>query len=82
MARRSYKQALGLWHHPLERPLFAIAASLAWAQQVYFWKPITDCAKWSPYTVNPYVWFITVPVLVRTTIVIELYTVILLTFRA
>lgn len=65
MARRSYKQALGLWHHPLERPLFAIAASLAWAQQVYFWKPISDCAKWSPYTVNPYVWFITVPVLVR-----------------
>lgn len=65
MARRSFKQAFGLWHHPLERPLFAIAASFTWAQQIYFWRPITNCSAWSPFAVNNLVWFVTGPVLVR-----------------
>ena len=67
MARRVYKQALGLWHHPLERPLFAIAASITWWQQIYFWRPITDCSRLDIFAVPTAAWAITIPVLVRRT---------------
>lgn len=29
-ARKAYKTAVGLWQHPLERPLFAAIATVVW----------------------------------------------------
>jgi len=42
-ARKAVKQALGLWLHPIERPLFATVAWAMWLANLVFWRPITDC---------------------------------------
>jgi protein-S-isoprenylcysteine O-methyltransferase Ste14 len=55
-ARKAYKQAIGLWNHPLERPLFATIATIMWGINVIFWKPISDCSRWNPLTVPPQIW--------------------------
>jgi len=56
MARNVYKQALGIWEHPIERPLFATIATIMWGVNVHFWRPITDCVRWDPLQVAPGVW--------------------------
>jgi len=48
MARRKYKEIMGLVDHPLERPLFAFVAPIVWFITVHFWKPISDCQRWDP----------------------------------
>jgi len=53
MARNAYKKAVGLYDHPLERPIFATCAFLIWFANIYFWKPISDCSSWSPFTISP-----------------------------
>jgi len=55
-ARKVWKQATGLWEHPLERPLFAAIATIAWGINVYYWKPITDCTRWDPLQVPVWRW--------------------------
>jgi len=52
-ARKFYKQAIGLWKHPLERPIFATVAWIVWAINVVNWKPITDCERWDIFTTSP-----------------------------
>lgn len=57
LARRAVKQALGLWEHPLERPLYATIAWVAWGLNVHTWRPVDTCAApWDPLAVSPYVW--------------------------
>jgi len=56
MARKVYKQAIGLWGHPLERPIFATFSWLTWLAQIHFWLPITDCHRWDPLLVSRNVW--------------------------
>lgn len=57
LARKAVKQALGLWEHPLERPLFATIAWVAWGLNVHTWRPVDTCAApWDPLAVSPYVW--------------------------
>jgi len=56
MAREAYKKAIGLWQHPLERPLYAVFATLVWFIFVHFWKPITDCSTWDPFSISLPVW--------------------------
>lgn len=31
-ARKAYKAAVGLWQHPIERPLFAAIATIVWGE--------------------------------------------------
>jgi len=54
-ARKVFKQATGLWAHPLERPLFATWAWIVWGINVVFWRPITDCDHWDPLKTVPWV---------------------------
>jgi len=70
MARKAFKVKLGLWHHPLERPLFATGAWLAWGAQVLFWKPVTDCQKWNPLTVSLPVWAVSGTIIVLATLLV------------
>jgi len=58
MARKVYKKALGLWEHPLERPIFATASWVTWFLQIWYWKPITNCVRWSPLSITPGIWAI------------------------
>jgi len=51
MARDAYKRAVGLWQHPVERPLFAVFATIFWFITIYYWRPITDCTAWNPLAV-------------------------------
>jgi len=57
-ARTYYKKAVGLWEHPVERPLFAAIASVAWGINVHYWKPITDCERYDALSVPLYTWII------------------------
>ena len=41
--------AVGLWQHPLERPLFAVIAPIAWLITLLFWKPVTNCETFSVF---------------------------------
>lgn len=58
MARKAFKQALGIWQHPIERPVFAISATVLWFVTIHFWRPISDCAsqKWDPLNTSTAVW--------------------------
>jgi len=56
LARKAVKTALGLWEHPLERPLFAAIATIVWGTTLFLWKPITDCSKWDPLNVPLHIW--------------------------
>jgi hypothetical protein len=56
MARKSYKLAVGLWQHPLERPLFAVAACVGWFATLHFWRPITNCQRFDIFAVPLYHW--------------------------
>jgi len=58
LARDFYKKAVGLYEHPLERPLFAAIATVTWGLNVYFWRPITDCERWDPLEVPISIWFL------------------------
>jgi protein-S-isoprenylcysteine O-methyltransferase Ste14 len=58
LARKSVKEALGLWQHPLERPLFATWAWIVWGLNIHFWKPINTCTSWNPLEVPLHVWAI------------------------
>jgi len=55
-ARKIVKQALGLWDHPIERPLFAAIATVVWGANLYFWRPITDCSRWNPLDTSLGTW--------------------------
>jgi len=55
-ARKTVKVALGLWDHPVERPLFAAIATIVWGINVWFWKPITDCERYDITTVPLWRW--------------------------
>eukprot|EP01130_Rhizamoeba_saxonica_P003283 TRINITY_DN139_c1_g2_i2.p1 TRINITY_DN139_c1_g2~~TRINITY_DN139_c1_g2_i2.p1 ORF type:complete len:151 (+),score=14.17 TRINITY_DN139_c1_g2_i2:257-709(+) len=46
LARSSFKRLVGLEHHPLDRPLFAIVAPFAWFISFHFWKPVSNCEAW------------------------------------
>jgi len=61
-ARKSVKTALGLWRHPLERPLFATLAWIGWFVSIYLWRPVSDCARFDVFKVSPMVAGITVPI--------------------
>jgi len=63
MARKAFKTALGLWQHPLERPLYATLSWIAWGAQIWFWRPITNCVKWNPLAVSPAIWAVSGTVL-------------------
>lgn len=52
MARRVYKQAVGLWNHPLDRPIFAAIAPIAWFVTLLKWKPITDCERFDVFNAH------------------------------
>jgi len=52
-ARKAYKQAVGLWAHPLERPIFATIAWIVWGAGIHLWRPITDCQRWNIFEVSP-----------------------------
>jgi len=55
LARKVVKQVLGLWEHPLDRPVFAAIASVAWLSNVHFWKPISNCESdyFDVFSINP-----------------------------
>jgi len=53
LARRFTKEALGLWHHPLERPLFGTLACCSLPIFTHFWRPISNCSKLDLFTTNP-----------------------------
>lgn len=44
LSRRVVKQALGLWGHPLDRPLFGVLACLSISIWTHFWRPVSNCA--------------------------------------
>jgi protein-S-isoprenylcysteine O-methyltransferase Ste14 len=46
LARNVTKKALGLYEHPIERPLFGTIAIFMWFLTMYTWKPITNCTRW------------------------------------
>lgn len=48
LARKKYKEIVGLVDHPLERPLFAAIAPVIWGINIHFWKPISTCHRWDP----------------------------------
>ncbi len=75
MARKVFKTTFGLWHHPLERPLFATGAWLAWGAQVVFWRPITDCQKWNPLTISLPVAAVSITIIVSSpfSLIFQLY---------
>jgi len=52
LARESVKKALGLWNHPLDRPIFAFIASNAWFTTVHFWKPIDTCNRFDIFKLD------------------------------
>ncbi len=58
MARKKFKVALGLWEHPIERPLFAFVAAHALLLNVHHWRPISDCARFDVFQTPGYVWAI------------------------
>lgn len=53
LSRRVVKQALGLWNHPIDRPLFGIVACVGISIWTHFWRPITTCGHFDVLTVNP-----------------------------
>jgi protein-S-isoprenylcysteine O-methyltransferase Ste14 len=55
-SRRVWKQAVGLWGSPLDRPIFAAVAPVAWFISLYKWKPVTDCSRFDVFTVPTYTW--------------------------
>jgi len=64
MARKKFKELLGLWQHPAERPIFAISATTLWFVTLYFWRPITYCSRWDPFTVPLWIWAISGTIIV------------------
>jgi len=54
MARKMFKQSVGLWQHPIERPLYAVCAVIAWFITLHTWRPVSTCAHdtWNPATTN------------------------------
>jgi len=63
MARKKFKEIVGLWQHPAERPIFAISAVSMWFVTLYFWRPISDCTRWDPFAVPLWMWAVSVPVI-------------------
>lgn len=45
MAREKYKRLVGLWNHPLERPLFGSFSCVSLTIFTLFWKPISNCDR-------------------------------------
>jgi len=64
LARNAVKKALGLYEHPLDRPLFAAIASVVWGVNVFYWRPISDCQAWNPLNITPFVWAISGTIIV------------------
>jgi len=63
LARNAVKKLLGLYEHPLDRPLFAAIASIIWGVNVVLWRPISDCNRWDPFAVTPAVWGISATII-------------------
>lgn len=42
--------------HPIDRPQFAIVAPIAWFLTMYKWQPVTNCERFDPLAVSPYIW--------------------------
>jgi len=55
LSRRVVKQALGLYNHQLDRPLFGTIACLCLPTFIHFWRPISNCSKLDIFAVNPVV---------------------------
>ncbi len=53
-----FQDFVGLWEHPIERPLFATIATIVWGINVYSWKPISDCSAWDPLALPLIAWII------------------------
>jgi protein-S-isoprenylcysteine O-methyltransferase Ste14 len=70
LARKAYKVAVGLWESPLERPLFAVIATIMWGLNVVLWRPITDCVRWNPLTVPLHIWAISGTIILLATLLI------------
>jgi len=56
MARKSFKVLLGLWESPIERPIFALCATVLWFLTLLLWRPISNCRRFSVFEVSPAVW--------------------------
>lgn len=63
LARRVVKQALGLWEHPLDRPLFGVVACLGITTWTLLWRPIDNCSSFDAFAVSSLQWAIAVPIL-------------------
>jgi protein-S-isoprenylcysteine O-methyltransferase Ste14 len=57
IARPSFKRAIGLLHHPMDRPMFAILSIFTFVTLLYFWEPLSDCSRWSPLSTHPFIMF-------------------------
>jgi len=58
LARKGVKQALGLWNHPLDRPIFAIFAPFTWLITMHNWIPVSNCAKFDLFALDPWKWVV------------------------
>jgi len=63
LSRRVVKQALGLYNHPLDRPLFGTFACLGIATWTHLWQPVSDCQKWDPFSTSLLRWAISAPIM-------------------
>jgi len=63
LSRRVVKQALGLWNHPIDRPLFGMVACCSISMWTHFWRPLTNCSKFNIFAVHPMILMISVPVI-------------------
>ena len=70
LARTKVKQILGIYEHPIERPLFAAIATVVWFLNVHNWKPISNCAKFDLFNIPPFQWVFVVPILLLATVLI------------
>lgn len=45
MSRKLFKQAIGTWEKPIDRPLFGLFSCFALSFWTLLWRPISDCAR-------------------------------------
>lgn len=58
LSRKVVKQALGLWDHPIDRPLFGVFACIGITTWTHFWRPISNCpgTQWDLFSVDIKIW--------------------------
>eukprot|EP01113_Clastostelium_recurvatum_P035367 TRINITY_DN4922_c0_g1_i1.p1 TRINITY_DN4922_c0_g1~~TRINITY_DN4922_c0_g1_i1.p1 ORF type:complete len:339 (+),score=38.46 TRINITY_DN4922_c0_g1_i1:346-1362(+) len=55
-AREKVKRALGLWKHPMERPVYSFLSSLVMGLNAALWRPVSNCARWDAFALSPMQW--------------------------